>query len=337
MAKKLTKLIYCFVIILNHFAYAEYIETIGVKVEKLKSIELYDSYEYIGIAKASPSKDFYAHQAGVIDFIIPSDKDKVKNGDVLIQINKNYAESYRKETELAYQNAKDLLNDAEKLYNKNYTSEADFNNKKLSALTASKNLKLMQTIYDDLIIKAPFDGLVGAIPNQIGDNITIGDYLFSVIGSADKEFIFQLPEVLLSKVDLDTEIFVSIQDQDKYFQAKITNISPYLNPKANNFTTKATLKDAPQFPHNSLVRGKILLNKHQGLAVKETSILQNENGHFIFLVTKEKKVKKIYVKTLSRLDDFIEIESKEIKEGDLIVTNGLNKILDGSLVNIIEN
>ena len=311
-------------------------EVINVNATKIQVIDLYDSYENIGSTRALPSKDFFATIGGSVDYIIPSDKTKVKANDIIMQINKDYAENYKNEANLAYQNALNLLNDAQKLYDRNFTSQSDVDSKKLEALMAAKNLQLMKDRYNDLVIKAPFDGNIGAISYQVGDSVNVGDYLFSIIGSDDKEFVFALPEKLLGKINDTSEILIYKINKDDSVKADITNISPYLIPKANNFTIIANIKNAPYFPHNSIVRAKIIYNKHEALAIPESSLLQNENGYFLFLVTDDNKAKKVYVKTYSRIDDMIEVASPEIKEGDLIVTKGLNKLLDGSMVNITQ-
>jgi RND family efflux transporter MFP subunit len=334
------RVIFLFLIINSFSIYAipQKDEAINVNVTKVNLMELYDSYEYVGNCRASLSRDFFATQPGTIDFIIPYSRSKVQINDVIMKINQNYAQSYKNATNLAYQNSLNLLEDAKKLYEKKFISQSELDSKKLDILNATKNLQIMQDQYDDLIIKAPFDGDVGAITYQVGDKVNVGDYLFSIVGSEDKKFIFQLPEFLFGKINDDSEIYISKNKQDTYVKAEITNISPYLIPKSNNFVVTAAIKQANYFPHNSIVRAKIILNKHKALAIPESSLLQNENGYFLFLVTSEKKqVKRIYVKTFSRLDNLIEIESAEIKGGDLILNKGLNKVLDGSLVNIIEN
>ena len=74
---------------------------------------------------------------------------------------------------------------------------------------------------------------------------------------------------------------------------------------------------------------------HKGLAVNENSILRSDKGSYIYLV-KDNKIKKQYVDTHTRTAEMIEIVSNEINEGDLVVIEGLNKISDGSSVNIIK-
>lgn len=39
--------------------------------------------------------------------------------------------------------------------------------------------------YNDMIITAPFNGKIGVIKPMVGDEVKIGDYLFSITG-ADK-------------------------------------------------------------------------------------------------------------------------------------------------------
>ena len=88
--------------------------------------------------------------------------------------------------------------------------------------------------------------------------------------------------------------------------------------------------------HNSVVFAQLIVNKHKALVVPESVVLQNETGAFVYLIS-EDKAKQVYVKTASRLNNFIEISGDNISEGSVVVSQGLNKLYDGATIKVIEN
>ena len=59
-------------------------------------------------------------------------------------------------------------------------------------------------------------------------------------------------------------------------------------------------------------------------------MLKNNQGNFIYVITQENKAKKTFVTLGIRTNNMIELLSDDLKEGDLIVLDGLTKIYDGS-------
>jgi multidrug efflux pump subunit AcrA (membrane-fusion protein) len=61
-------------------------------------------------------------------------------------------------------------------------------------------------------------------------------------------------------------------------------------------------------------------------------VLKNNRGDFVYAVTPENKVKQVFVTLGVRTNNMIELLSNELKEGDLIVLDGLTKVHDGAEV-----
>ena len=64
----------------------------------------------------------------------------------------------------------------------------------------------------------------------------------------------------------------------------------------------------------------------------EKAVLKNNQGDFVYAITPENKVKQIFVTLGVRANNMIELLSNELKEGDLIVLDGLTKVYDGAEV-----
>lgn len=58
-----------------------------------------------------------------------------------------------------------------------------------------------------MIIKAPFNGYIGVVRANIGDQVKVGDYLFSLVANGNKTVFIELPETLYGKINDQSEVF----------------------------------------------------------------------------------------------------------------------------------
>ena len=89
--------------------------------------------------------------------------------------------------------------------------------------------------------------------------------------------------------------------------------------------------------HGAFVETDIIFNKHQALALPEKAVLKNNQGDFVYVITSENKVKQVFVTLGVRTNNMIELLSDELKEGDMIVLDGLTKVYDGAEVVVNSN
>ncbi len=183
--------------------------------------------------------------------------------------------------------------------------------------------------YNDMIITAPFNGKIGVIKPMVGDGVKIGDYLFSITGADKSQSVFiELPESLSGKVLASTKAIVNGKIHSEVFA-----ISHYLSNNGT-ITAKIALPNNTNILHNSYVDVKLIINPHENLAVPEKSIQRNNQGNFVYKIDGD-IAKQLYVKTGLRTNGLIEIISDNIKDSDIIVTEGMPQISDGAKVKIL--
>ena len=185
-----------------------------------------------------------------------------------------------------------------------------------------------------MIITAPFDGYVGVVHARTGDDIKMGDYLFSLIANGNKTIFVELPETLFGKIDKNSEIF-ALDTDNKKARGSVLAVSNYLNDNGT-ITAKLAFPYETKIMHGSYVETQIIFNKHRALALPEKTILKNNKGNFLYAISEENKIKQIYVKTGTRTGNMIEVISDDLKEDDLVVLEGLTKVYEGIQVQIIE-
>ena len=304
---------------LPHLAVASGMPARKVTIATATMQEIYDAYDSIAESKNSSSRDFYAQSAGVITDVIAKQGSLVKKGDIILKINGPLAEAQ-------YQSAAKTLERNKILLAKKIIADAAFENAKTSFENARK-------IYENMVIIAPFDGKIGVIGYEVGDQVNIGNYLVSITSGDKAEFLVTLPEKLINIVKDNTKVQIW-HDGNYHDGVKISAISSYISKESGGFTVKI-ISDTNnnKITHNSFTKIKFFLDIHDALTIPEKSVMKNDIGNFVFFVSDDNIVKQTYVTLGYRLDGKIEVISG-LKEGDKVILEGLTNVYDGSTVEI---
>ena len=302
---------------------------------KIGYYDFHDKFTAIGQCKSEQSKTYYAKITGTIDSIAVIQGKNVSAKDVLITIDADIAEANKAKIEATFESAKTTYERDLSLLKKKIISSEVSNKSKVALEIARYDLVKMTNQYKNMIITAPYDGYVGVVNARTGDDIKIGEYLFSLIAKGDKTIFIELPENMYSKIDQNSLIY-ALDSNNVKIQGRVIAVSNYLN---DNGTITAKLSFAPdtQLIHGGYVEVEIIFDQHKALAVPEKILLKNNNGNFIYKITEDNKVQQIYITIGARTNNMIEVLSGEVQVGDSLILSGLTKVYDGATIEIIED
>jgi RND family efflux transporter MFP subunit len=320
---------------LTKISLADLSQDIPVKTTNVQDMTFYEKYTATAKCQQNNSKSYYAKSNGVVDYVIPMQGQEVPKNDILIKINTEIADAIKSKAQAALDSAKSTYLRDLSLLNKKIISAEAVEKSRVLLENAKSDLAESLDKYDNMIIKAPFTGYIGVIHAKPEDNIKTGDYLFTIATNGNKILFAELPENLNNKINNKSEIFL-VDNSSNKITGKIEAISNYLNNNGT-ITIKLVFPTATDIINGSFVEANIIYNRHQGLGVPEKTILKNSQGNFVYKLTQDNKVKQVYVKTGTRLGNFIEIFSEELIRGDSIILEGLTKIYEGATVKLIDD
>ena len=263
----------------NIFAFTHQDKVI-VTAFKIKEYDFYEKFTTVGQCKSDKSRSFYSKVNGTVDFISNTQGQNVNSGDVLIAIDREIAEATKSRAIASFESAKSTYNRNFSLLEKNVSSQDLLNKSKVNFETAKTELTNAINNYNDMIIKAPFDGYIGVAPLRVGDDVKVGDYLFSFISGGEKIVFIELPEAMYKKINDSSEVYVSDLNK-KQIQGKILAVSNYLNDNGT-MTSKLSFPKITNIIHGSYVDINIIFNKHKGIGIAERAIIKNNEGNFIY-------------------------------------------------------
>ena len=197
-----------------------------------------------------------------------------------------------------------------------------------AALVAKKNLR------------APFSGTVGVISINPGQFINSGEKIMT-LQTIDPIFVdFTLPQSVVAQIEKDQIVNVNTDAfGGRFFQGKITAISPKVDPNTRNIQVEALVSN----PDKKLLPGMFANlkidsgEKLRYITVPQTAVTYNPYGSVIYIAkqgtAKDGKpsleAQQVFVTTGPTRGDQVAI-LKGIQAGDTIVTSGQLKLKNGT-------
>ncbi len=287
--------------------------------------------------------------------------DFVKAGQLLFEIEPQ-------EYEYAANRAKADLNNAESQYayyekqqkryqelvQQDYIARSDYDNI-LSQRDAFKaQVESARSAYRDAErnlgytrVKSPVDGRVGMISVTEGNYVSMNSGPLTTINSSDPMYItFPLESqdfAELVRIDKSANINRDVEfifsSGQKY---KFKGVQDFHDNEIDETTGTITMRATFPNPDGALIQGdfgRVVIyskSKDNVPVVPQTATMENQEGRFVYILDNEGLPRMSYIKTMGEKDGNW-IISSGVKAGDRIVTSGLQKVVPGSPVRIVQS
>ena len=114
-----------------------------------------------------------------------------------------------------------------------------------STREARAKAKALELELDKTRIVAPFDGVVARRYVRVGQQVAPNDRLFWVTATAPLNVRFTLPQEMVAKVKPGEMVVVAAGNDGPEHQAKVTLVSPVVDPSSSTFDVQAQVLGAP--------------------------------------------------------------------------------------------
>lgn len=298
-----------------------------VKAYIVQEKEFFEKYEGVGQVKFAESQYITAKTNGTIEYVTTMQGQPVKKDDVIISLSEKKARQALAKAEAELESAESSLKRDQSLFKKKIISEDVLDKSKVALERSKLELITAKEDLEDLIVTAPFDGIIGVIKPRLGDEIKAGDKLFTIITPSKKEVTVELPQTLIGKIDDKTVIYAYDFDNKK-ITGNLQAMSSYLSA-SGTVSTKLEFDEGANLIHDSYIKVHFEYNQHKAMGVPEKTVMKNNTGNFIYQITEENKAKQLYIDTGVRTAEYIEVISDNIKLGDKVILEGLTKVFEG--------
>ena len=287
--------------------------------------------------------------------------DYVKAGQVLFEIEPQEYKYAAERAKANLDNAKaqaDYYNKQlaryEELVRQDYVAKSDYDNILAQKNAYNAQAESAMSAYRDALrnlnytnIKAPVDGRIGIIDVTVGNYVTSASGPLTTINSSDPMYVtFPLDSkdfAELVKVDgapnVNREVEYVFNTGEKY---KLKGVQDFHDNEIDQSTGTITLRATFDNPNEELIQGdfgRIIIysnNKDKLPVVPQSATMENQEGLFVYVLDENNLPRISYIKTMGTSGtNWIVREGVDI--GDKIITTGLQKVIPGSKIRIVEN
>ncbi|MCB2214143.1 efflux RND transporter periplasmic adaptor subunit [bacterium] len=186
-------------------------------------------------------------------------------------------------------------------------------------------LAIAQKRADSLLVKAPFDGVVTVLPTQTGDTVQTGTQAVQIDNMSDFYLDVQISEVDIPKVETGQEAELVF---DAYFNdtftGEVTQISPVGTTVQGvvEYTVRIKMNDGDgQIKPGMTAAVSIVVEEKSDVFVVPNDALVMVDGQETVFVRRNGSYVGVPVSLGSYSDNYSEVTSGDIAEGELIVLN----------------
>lgn len=303
-----------------------------VEMAKAQSKELGTTIHAVGTVQSFSGIILRAQIAGRITAVNVRSGSNVKQGTVIIEINPQVlaaqlaeAQAELKLTEFEFQRQK-------KLYERKVISLETLTTAKSNYLINKAKIVSAQQSLDLASTKAEFDGQIGLINIEVGDNVTIGQELASLELVDRLRIEFSIPQKYIKQVKKGDKIDISssTESNSPSHIGTVYAIDPLLDESTRTASIRAEVSPQGLIPGSYAEISLMLDDTKPALVIPQTAVMHSLYGNFVYKVLNG-KAKRTVVSLGERQANTV-IITKGLQAGDTVVSAGLRKVSDGALV-----
>ena len=307
---------------------------IPVKGEKVTRGDMSAYIETYSRLEAERRVSVLARTTGLLEELAAEEGDLVRQGQVMIRLNKDELNLNLRQAEQAFADASTNYDRIKTLYERNMVSQSEYDTAHLRLDNAKIVLEETQLNLAYADVTAPIAGVVTQRLVEVGDLVRGNQEVF-VIADRDPLLVrIFAPEQRMYQLHPGQEATIAVEAlPDTSFRGRIRMISPEVDPASG--TVKVTLEVASDgiLKPGMFATVRIITERRpQTLIIPKKALILETDEDDVFLI-EDSKVRRVAVELGFVEDDQIEIVSG-LQEGDQVVTIGHEGLKDGAAVRL---
>ncbi|TWH05965.1 MULTISPECIES: efflux RND transporter periplasmic adaptor subunit [Pseudoxanthomonas] len=246
-----------------------------------------DTAEAVGTLVADNGTQVTTEAGGVVQRIAFESGQRVRKGDLLVQLNTANELAQLNALEAAAELAATQRDRWRELGAQKLVSQAEVDERVSDAAQTHAQAEAQRALIAQKTIRAPFDGVLGIRRINLGQYLNPGDPIVALQALDPIHVDFTLPEQRLNQVVVGSKVQVSVDAlPEQAFEAEITAVEPAVETNTRNFGVRATLAN----PDGVLRPGTFarvrfdLGQPRQVVVVPQTAVSFNPYGNSVYVL-----------------------------------------------------
>ncbi len=308
-----------------------------VRTTKVAMAPLNREVKALGTALAYDSAKIVSATSDYLTFLQIREGQSIKKGEIIAQLNDTEEKARVNELAALLSEQKRQLARLKNLTRTQASAISLLDEQQAKVNATQAQLDAVQARLNEMVIRAPFDGLIGLRQVSEGAFISTGTVLTTLDDISTIRVEFNVAERYMADLvpGLDLRI-TNVAYGDQVFSGEIKALDPRLDPvtrsiKVHGIVANQELKLRP----GMLLNVQVELANTAVLQIPEKAIVPLQNKHYVFVVDKENKVSQVEVELGERIPGSVEVVSG-LKAGDEIVIEGTQKLRNGVSISRVE-
>ena len=292
-----------------------------------------NTFETVGSLRSSEAIMLRPEVAGRVKAIHFSDGQQVASGAPLVTLDDALVRADLNEANANLANSRRAYGRATELSQKQLIAKADLDKAQAALGVDQARAASAATRLEKAQIRAPFGGVLGLRKVSVGDYVEAGRDIVELVRLDPLEIELRAPEVVLSHLAVGQKVLFGVDAfREDRFTATVVAISPIVELGGRSVALRARFDN----PDNKLrpgmsARVRIELDSNtRALLVPEQAIVPMGEQKNVYTVV-DGKAKLVPVTLGMRLPGQVEV-TDGLKDGDMVITAGIQKIGDGAPV-----
>ncbi len=280
-----------------------------------------------------------AETMGRVEKINVSEGQPVRKGDLLVQIDSDIIANNVSEVETQIELAKTMFERQENLWKQNIGTEIQYLQAKNNYESLKRRLATLKSQLSQYFVRAPFNGLVDAIPVKVGEMAQPGLPLIRIMNPNEMYVSADVSEAFLGKFDAGQEVEVIFPVQDITLKSKILSVGNVINDQNRTFKLEVALPAQPNVkfrPNQVAMLSLVDYEKKDALSVPTNVIQSDAGGKFVYTIGMKdgKRVaQKVAVQTGKSFQNMTEIIAG-LPSGASVINQGFRNVTNGAEISV---
>lgn len=295
--------------------------------------------EAIGTVRASRGVDLTVEATGIVTDINFRANQTVKRGDVLVQLDDSIQQADLSAAQAQANLDKQSLDRAMELRDRQVGSNVALQAAEAAATASGAQVERLQAALRQKQLRAPFDGTIGIPRINEGQYLSPGVAVSTLQDLSKMYADFTVPEQLLGQLMIGQKVRLSVEGSEGEFNGEIAGIDPKVDPASRLVSIRAEVDNSDnRLTPGQFARVNVVQPVENGIiSLPQTAVVTSLYGDYVYVVSKvegdEEKLeaRQVFIQVGRRTGGLVEIR-EGVKEGDVVVTAGQNRLNNGSVV-----
>lgn len=310
---------------------------IHVEATKVTTGSMSQAMNAVGTLQSNESVEIKTEISGRIASIAFKDGQEIKAKDPLFMLDDSVQQAELAKAKANVVLATNNVKRASTLAKSGFTSKVGLEESQAELNLARANVQLAEANLEKTVIRAPFDGVMGIRKVSPGDIVTPQMSLVSIDQYSPIKIEFSVPERYLREIKVGSQVELSSDAlPGKPIPAIITAIDSRVGEASRGIRVQALSENTDHvlFPGQFVTVNLKLQENENTLLIPDQALVAGAKQNYVYLVV-DGKAKKQEVKVGLRAENKA-VVLDGLKEGDLVITAGQQKVQEGTTVEVSE-